>query len=114
MNASLTDDERTVLGKMLDDSPHGDALRRQVACAMVTREWTGCGFFTDFQLPPETEPLPLKGRVLLNAKGRIGGELCEFILFIDDGRLTMLECFTYEGSNVPEGARVDGVETLKY
>ena len=95
--------ERLVLDKLLaGDHPALAALRRQVARSSVrSRELSGVGFFTDFQLPPDEPPIPSSrsrirfGDVVAELRGVEGG--AGFILFVDDGQLVMLEGYVFMG-----------------
>jgi len=91
--------ERAVLEKLLHgDAPMLEALRAQARSARVSRETTGVGFFLTFELPPD---VPVVERVdfelgdvhaVLEGLERGAG----FVLFVRDGRLSMLEGFSYD------------------
>jgi hypothetical protein len=95
--------EKKVLDVFLAENdaiyPH---LRIQVAAASVkTREFTGVGFFTSIELPPDTEKIPRDshffiGLVCAVYQGVVGDPALGFALFVQDGRLKTLEGFTYE------------------
>ena len=93
--------EASVLALLLaGDEPGLPELRSQLAASLVSRrEHSGVGFFTHFDVPPSVPSLGLKRRVVL---GDVHGRLravehgVGFLLFIDDGRLAMLEGFTYD------------------
>ena len=76
-------------------------LRKQLdACKVRSRELTGVGFFTEFDVPDSME-------VSLNVRSfKIGDVFAEiegvehgagFILFVEDGTIAMLEGFTFDG-----------------
>jgi len=80
------------------------ALRRQVAEATaVHRELSGVGFFTRFTLPETTAPAPVRCLRFGDVHGDIAGlqHGAGFVLFVDEGRITMLEGFSY-GEPWPE------------
>jgi hypothetical protein len=91
--------EQAVLDKLLSgDHPVLAALRIQAEKArLVGREYTGVGFFCDFEVPMDV-PI-LKGDFHL---GDVTGELqglangAGFVLFIRNGRLDALEGFSYD------------------
>src|SRR3954468_19580246 len=74
-------------------------LREQLAVATVAkREFTGVGFFTRFDVPPTVSGLPSSRRIIISdvyadVEGLQHG--AGFVLFVVDGGLDTLECFTY-------------------
>ena len=99
---SLTDLEQAVLGALLEgEDAILTALRSQLALAQVCeRRFTGVGFFTYFALPPHVEraPVPEKfapfGDVIADLERTRHG--AGFVLFLKNGRLHMLEGYTYD------------------
>ncbi len=95
--------ERTILDKILDgDHPALATLRKQLdACRVKERTLSGKGFFTELHLPDDAPRAALHktrvrfGDVIADIEGVPHG--AGFLLFIDDGRLTMLEGYTFEG-----------------
>lgn len=75
-----------------------EALRAQARSARVSRETTGVGFFVTFELPPDAPVLERVdfelGDVHAVVKGLERG--AGFVLFIRDGRLSMLEGYSYD------------------
>lgn len=97
----LNELEQAVLDKLLaGDHPVLAALRVQAERARVTRrESTGAGFFCDFAVPSDVPPLAATrdfriGDVNASLDGLEHG--AGFVLFVRDGRLAMLEGYTYE------------------
>ena len=95
-NKTLTDLEREALEMLLaGDHVQLEILRHQLAKAVVSsRELTGVGFFTHFQVPPEIPRLSIKERITLcdievDIQGLHYG--ASIILFVDDGVLNFLE-----------------------
>lgn len=93
---NLTDLERTVLGEICRQHPRDQAsLERQVALASVTgRKNTGAGFFTDLSVPKDSaSKIETAGRVRGDVLAKLNGLECEmgFILFLEDGFLSVLE-----------------------
>ena len=93
--------ENQVMRMLLEgDGPTLEVLRYQFAVAKRRpREMTGVGFFLEFDVPEEAPRLP--GNVSL----RFGDVIAEiegiqhgagFLVFVDDGVLTMLEGYTYD------------------
>ena len=94
--------EKGVLAKLFDgDHPALKLLHQQAECAMVvSRKVTGAGFFTLFEVP---EGLRLEG--VASAKIRFGDvnavvvglqHGAGFLVYVDDGKLKMLEGYTYD------------------
>jgi len=93
--------EQAVLDKLLaGDHPVLVALRAQAEKARVTRrEYTGVGFFCDFDTSLGVSPLETRsdfhlGDVNASLDGLKHG--AGFILFVRKGRLATLEGYTYE------------------
>jgi hypothetical protein len=63
-----------------------------------SRELTGVGFFTEFVLAPDAVPAPVStlrfGDVQATVSGLKRGP--GFVIFVDDGLLTMLEGYSYD------------------
>lgn len=98
---ALNEFEQQVLDKLLaGDHPVLVALRAQAERARVSRrEYTGVGFFCDFDLPSDVAPLPTRsdfrvGDVNASLDGLQHG--AGFLLFVLNGRLAMLEGYAYE------------------
>lgn len=106
--------ERAVLTKMLDgDHPVLNALRQQLeSCSVRQREMTGVGFCTELAVPAEVDAARTKRAHI--RFGDVIGELTGveegvgFVLFIDDGRLQMLEGYTF-GEPWPNHAKLRGL-----
>ena len=87
-------------------------LRAQYQQARIAKvELTGVGFFVDFEIPPEltrTEPRDLAGGgANIAVAGVKHGAGC--VLFVREGRLTMLEGFTFD-DEWPEHPQVLAIE----
>jgi hypothetical protein len=94
--------EAAVLVKFLEGDFSGlVGLRAQLAHLTVkSRELTGVGFFTEFEIASEAVPVPL-GRGISPLRGvaaKIEGleNGAGFLLFVEDGLLSMLEGFSYD------------------
>lgn len=112
----LNDLERAVLDKLLvGDEPSFACLRaQQQRMRVAKREYSGVGFFTEFTHPPDAPRLQGAkgirfGDVLADIRGLEHG--AGFLLFIDDGLITMLEGYT--NSNEPWPTDVEAFE-LRY
>jgi hypothetical protein len=97
----LNEFEQAVVDKLLDgDHPTLIALRTQAERAQVIRrEYTGTGFFCDFDVPSDLAPLAGPsdfhvGDVNASLDGLEHG--AGFVLFVRNGRLAMLEGYTYQ------------------
>jgi len=94
--------EREVLEKLLaGEHPVLEALRRQLASiSVVEREQTGSGFFTKLSTIPSAAAAQVQtsslrfGDIEATMDGLSHG--AGFVLYVDDGRLTMLEGYSYE------------------
>ena len=77
---------------------------RRVGC-VAKREFTGVGFFTEFGHPPEAVRLQTPSRVrfgdvLADIEGLEHG--AGFVLYIDEGLITMLEGYTAANEPWPD------------
>ncbi|HZN94287.1 MAG TPA: hypothetical protein VFB81_16350, partial [Myxococcales bacterium] len=104
--SGLNELEAAVLDKILaGDEPAFSPLREQRRRLRVSkRELTGVGFFTEFEIPPDAPRLavagPIRfGDVLAEIEGLTHG--AGFVLFIDDGLLTMLEGYSNGNESWP-------------
>lgn len=96
--------EVAVLDKLLtDEHPVLIGLREQLKNARVkSRELSGVGFFTDFEWPSGVAPVV--GAPAFVRFGDLHAEFeglehgAGFVLFVDDGIVTMLEGYTYDGA----------------
>jgi predicted component of type VI protein secretion system len=93
--------EQAVLDRLLaGDLPVLATLRAQAEKArLVNREFSGIGFFCSFEVPPEAPTLEGSSNFELDdvngtLKGLAHG--AGFVLFIRNGRLDMLEGFSYD------------------
>ncbi len=97
----LNELEQAVLRKLLSgDHPVLAALRVQAEKARLRdREFSGVGFFCMFELPVEAPILDDRARFeISDVDGHVEGleHGAGFVLFIRDGRIDMLEGFTYD------------------
>lgn len=95
----LTKFERAVLEKILDgEYPLLNKLRKQLcSCHVNCREMTGVGFYTYFNVNNAAAADDVKmrlGDVLAEVQGMTHG--AGFILYIEHGRLSMLEGYGYD------------------
>ena len=94
--------EFAVLRKLLEgDHPVLASLRLQAeGLSVAAREKTGAGFFTKFATAVTSEPAPVNtgklrfGDVEATISGLANG--AGFLLYVDEGRLSMLEGYSYE------------------
>ncbi len=96
---SLTDLETAILEKLLDGQhPVLRALRQQLPrLTVASRELTGVGFYTTFDVLVRSDALPDKlmlGDVEASLEGTRHG--AGFVLYVNSGALTMLEGYTYD------------------
>jgi hypothetical protein len=97
----LTPLERAVMNKLLEgEDDILAALRRQLDVAkIIKRELTGVGFFLTFAIPDETRRIEGVSEAKL---GDVHAEMnnlkngASFVLYIRNGRLHMLEGYTYD------------------
>jgi hypothetical protein len=97
----LNDFEQTVLDKLLaGDHDVLVALRAQAAMArLASREYTGAGFHCSFEVPADAPRVSAMsdfelGDVDASIDGLEHG--AGFLLFVRNGRMTMLEGYSYE------------------
>jgi len=98
-NIELTGLEHAVLEKLLaGEHPLLAQLRKQLAkCRVTKRELTGHGFFADLDVGdvlPVTDTKVIFGDVIAEIEGMQHG--AGFVLFIEHGRLSMLEGYGYD------------------
>jgi hypothetical protein len=93
--------ERAVLDKLLaGNHPVLASLRRQAADAeLIRRERTGVGFYCHFAIPLDIPAAPVAtdftiGDVTAAVDGLAHG--AGFMLFVEDGRISLLEGFSYD------------------
>lgn len=99
--------ESSVMNKLLDGNhPVLEALRAQARSATIEeRKQTGAGFSIKFKLPKDAVRAPMQdgrfhiGDVEATISGLKNG--AGFVLFISDGKIDMLEGYSYE-ENWPE------------
>lgn len=114
---TLTPLEADVLALLLaGDVPGMAELRTQLAAARVaSRQHSGVGFFTHFEVPAGV-PAPVlpKQVVLSDVYAELRGVEHEvgFLLFFEVGRLSALEGFMYGGSPWPTPEEVLGLGHL--
>jgi hypothetical protein len=105
--SALNEIEGAVLDMLLaGEIPTLHVLRAQRERLFVTkREFSGVGFFTEFGHPPDVVRLQTPkrvrfGDVLADLEGLEHG--AGFVLFIDDGLITMLEGYSTANEPWPE------------
>lgn len=105
--SGLNNLEAAVMDKLFTGDDMALALLRQQRqrLRVRTREYSGVGFFTEFDLPPDAPKLPVAGPI------RFGDVLAEidgmehgagFLIFVDNGLLTMLEGYSNANEAWPE------------
>ena len=100
MNQSFENFESDAMTRIIAENPNlSDKLTRQYSSAkVVSREFTGVGFFTDFEVMDKESKLDDCANLQLgNVQAKIKGiEFgAGFVLFIKDGFIKLLECYTY-------------------
>lgn len=90
--------EKKVMDKLLNyDSDMFKNLKVQYEKSeVISQEITGCGFFTTFNVPKELAYMGIKGRID-DVKGdiiNVEDEYLFFILYIENGKIDTLECFS--------------------
>jgi hypothetical protein len=92
------DFELKVMTKLLEgDDPVLLALRKQYAKAIVEkRKFTGVGFYSDFYFKEQIEPVEIcKNFTFGDVTGTINDIVIDFVLFIRNGKIAMLEGFSF-------------------
>ena len=99
---SLTDEQREVLDLLLSEPFAGrDALREQAQTVRTAGPSCGCGC-PSFSLVPDRSlpPAEVEDRVPVDALGvDPGGNPVGVLLFVDEGYLSDVEVFNWEGSD---------------
>ena|ERR1051326_6409283 len=112
---TLTPFEQAAINELLSQEPAASGLWRQAFSLRVrSRESTGSGFYTHFEIPEGILPLSSGARKFLrNVGAHISGlkNPVGFILLIQDGVITMLEGFSY-GEPWPKS--IMGYEFFRY
>ena len=103
--------ERTILDFLLaGDDPTLAALRDQIkAAVIISREFTGVGFFSRIAVPDYVERLSgRKNCELSDVVAHLGGLKHEvgFVVFVRDGVLKTFEGFTYAEEPWPDEVRL--------
>jgi len=103
----LTDLEMAVLVEMINKCPTDREvfLQQLRNCQVVSRENTGCGFYTTLKVDSHVLPSESKERQLVQGAHVSCPELehgAGFILYIQDGYLHMLEGYTFVDDQWPE------------
>jgi hypothetical protein len=101
MTEQLSKFEQDILAKLLDgEHPILEQLRKQLpACRVNRREYTGVGFYTYFGVDNALSANDVKmcfGDVLAEIEGIVHG--VGFVLYVEHGRLHMLEGYGYDES----------------
>jgi len=100
--------ESVVMARFLSgETPVTPALRAQYAVASVTvRHFSGVGFFTEYSVPDNTPPIEPPNLEMASDAILTTGTTVGFELFVRDGKLSMLEGFTYD-QPWPDNARIE-------
>ncbi len=107
VNARFIKFEKELMEKLLEGQDSKvDILRRQYETAsVITREFSGVGFFTSFSVLEDSEKLHQAESLQLGGvKGQINGVAngVGFVLFINKGVIDLLEGYTYGDEKWPE------------
>lgn len=81
------------------DHPVLAILREQLTQATLSpRDYTGVGFVTDITVPEQARRLPSSSLVISDVHAEVKGleHGAGFVVFIEGGALSMLECYMYE------------------
>lgn len=100
MNKLTPFEEEAIRTILRGNHPVVLALRAQLdRCAVAHRELTGVGFFTSLAVPSDIPSVPLRRRLHLGDVSATMDGVAHgvgVVLFVDDGRLALLEGFTYD------------------
>jgi len=92
--------ENAIMKAILKDKTEQNTilLQQYAVAEVVSREFTGHGFFTDYSVPSITCVLPNSENIELGCLGELEGVRngVGFILFIREGVIQTLEGYTYE------------------
>jgi hypothetical protein len=106
-DVGLTELEKAVLAHMINKRPADrDVFLKQLDnCQVVSRENTGCGFYTALRVDRHIAPSEFKERELIQGVHVSCPELqhgAGFILYIQNGYLHSLEGYTFVDEQWPE------------
>jgi hypothetical protein len=107
---SLNKLELAVLNHILDkNDPNFNILKSQIIQASVKkREFTGTGFFLYFLIPKDIPRLKNKEKIIIDdvyAKISDSSNEVGFILYIEEGGISMLEGYDVVGESWPENIK---------
>jgi hypothetical protein len=93
--------EQPVLDKLIAGAhPVLAVLRKQAEMARVSsREYTGAGFYCNFDVPPSAPLLPMPGNFHISDVSAVVDGLqrgAGFVLFVRDRRISFLEGYSYD------------------
>jgi hypothetical protein len=93
--------ETAVIRAILEGNECGEIFGTQLTHGRLeSREHNGYGFYTTFSIP-ESTPACSSTTVRLHANALVGGKLCGFILWIQDGKVHFLEGYPLGGDAWP-------------
>ena len=107
----LTELEKAVLAYLLQgDSEETQILLEQLtSSALKSRKYTGCGFFTDFDIHDKARRCERKdfelGQVIIS----LSGQDCGFLLFVREGQIAFLEGYTFGVNEWPLSETIEKV-----
>jgi len=100
MNSKFVQFERDIMKKILSENPNvSDRIEKQYESSkVISREFTGVGFFTKFEIFDTSLRLPHSPNLVLgdahaNIQGLEYG--AGFILFVTNGLISTLEGYSY-------------------
>ena len=107
MDKNFNQLEFDVMKKIINEDPAiSEILMRQYSSAkVIKREFTGAGFFTDFEIADEDSRISEQFNATIgNTQARLEGlkHGAGFILFVKDGLIEMLEGYTNGNEPWPE------------
>jgi hypothetical protein len=107
----LTELENTVLSYLLqEDSEENHTLRQQLSsCLLESREYNCYGIYTNFKLDDASRRCLRENFELGDITATLSGQLCGFILFVRDGKISFLEGFPLDGDAWPSTENIEKV-----
>jgi hypothetical protein len=100
---NLSEFEKMVLGSLIENDPEKKIMLCQLRdVTVLEREYTGVGLHTKFQVSNDSPLLSKSNRYIEDApKTHLGHPELKHgagvILWINSGKISMLECYTYDG-----------------
>jgi hypothetical protein len=111
----LSELEKAILSYLLKgDSEENRVLREQLkSSSLESREYTGCGFFTNFKTGDSAPLCERENFELGHVVASLAGQECGFVLFVRARRISFLEGYTFGVSEWPSSETVEYISKIQ-